>query len=367
MRKILSVLLILFTNCVLFAADDAVSTIKKPSEIPAHIVEEAKEMVQGFQGGNKEKESVSMFDPNETGSEEHPEPGTASVHVKKPKAYYLISFSMPDKTIENIVSSAIRENEKSRGSVTVALKGFKNDSFKETIVHMARLAKVFNKNLPVTLLPDMFDKHAVKQVPFVTCCSGEGIIRGDVSVEAALEMFTDAPQNYGTAGKLYPVRERSIKAMVAAKQEQIRERFAEKADGLIKNIYVVSEFNGQFQKAKEDMSYHVDPEYILETDITDDSGNIIVKEGTQISPADYAPLGKYVIIDGRDDAQVKFALKQNPKKIIIMAGDIKELSKRYGVPFYRINKQIIAALHLEKVPAIIEQSGRYIRVTEKKL
>ncbi|MEI6153902.1 MAG: TrbC family F-type conjugative pilus assembly protein, partial [Deltaproteobacteria bacterium] len=282
MREILSVLLILFTNCILFAADDAVSTIKKPSEIPAHIVEEAKEMVQGFQGVDKEKESASMFDPNETGSEEYPEPGTVSVPVKKPKIYYLISFSMPDKTIENIVSSAFRENEKSRGSVAVALKGFKNDSFKETIIHMARLAKVFNKNLPVTLLPDMFDKHAVKQVPFVTCCNGEGIIRGDVSVEAALEMFTDAPQNYGTAGKLYPVRERSIKAMVAAKQEQIRERIAGKADGFSKKIYLVSEFNGQFQKAKEDRSYHVDPEYVLETDITDDAGNIIVKEGTQI-------------------------------------------------------------------------------------
>ena len=106
MREILSVLLILFTNCILFAADDAVSTIKKPSEIPAHIVEEAKEMVQGFQGVDKEKESASMFDPNETGSEEYPEPGTVSVPVKKPKIYYLISFSMPDKTIENIVSSA---------------------------------------------------------------------------------------------------------------------------------------------------------------------------------------------------------------------------------------------------------------------
>lgn len=367
MRKILSVLLILFTNCVLFAADDAVSTIKKPSEIPAYIVEEAKKMVQGFQGVDKEKESVSMFDLNETGSEEHPEPGTASAHVKKPKIYYLISFSMPDKTIENIVSSAIRENEKSSGSVTVALKGFKNDNFKETIVHMARLAKVFNKNLPVTLLPGMFDKHAVKQVPFVTCCNGEGIIRGDVSVEAALEMFADAPQNYGTAGKLYPVRERSIKAMVAAKQQQIQERLAGKAGDFNEKIYVVTEFNGRFRKAKEDRAYHIDPSYTLETDITDDKGNVIIKEGTPISPADYAPLGKYVIIDGRDDAQVKFALKQNPKKIIIMAGDIKELSKRYGVPFYRINKQIIAALHLEKVPAIIEQSGRYIRVTEKKL
>ena len=85
MRKILSVLLILFTNCILFAADDAVSTIKKPSEIPAHIVEEAKGMVQQFQRGNKEKESVSMFDPNETGSEKYPEPGTASAHIKKPK------------------------------------------------------------------------------------------------------------------------------------------------------------------------------------------------------------------------------------------------------------------------------------------
>jgi conjugal transfer pilus assembly protein TraW len=103
----------------------------------------------------------------------------------------------------------------------------------------------------------------------------------------------------------------------------------------------------------------------LDNDVLDHQGNVIFKKGTQFNAADYVTMsGKYVVIDGGDDKQVQFAVKGGYKKIILTSGDIISLTKKYKTGFYFINDVLIERFQLTRVPAILEQEGRLLRVTE---
>jgi conjugal transfer pilus assembly protein TraW len=71
------------------------------------------------------------------------------------------------------------------------------------------------------------------------------------------------------------------------------------------------------------------------------------------------------VIDGRDNKQVQLALRGNYKKIILTSGDIQALTQKYKTIFYFINDILIERFKLTHVPAILEQEGRLLRVTEK--
>lgn len=353
-------MLILCFNTLLLAGSD-ISGIRMPENIPDNVYEEATEMVRGFQ--EADMKSVEAFARRERQKEVERLAEEPPAERTKAGIYYLISFSMPEKTIENIIFGALKENRKAKGTVTVVLKGFKKNSLRETIAHLAELQKFFKCDLPLTLMPELFEHYQVEKVPFIVRKDGAGLIKGDVSVEYAVSKLSESPDEHGVSGRLYAVEETSLKDLAAKKQEQIRKHVVDN----VKKMLNVAGFEGRIEKAKKDNAYYVDPSYTLEQDIRDNEGRTVIEKGTEINPADYAPLGKYVVIDGNDAQQVRFAMDQKPRQIIIVSGNIAELSKKYGIRFFRADEHLVAAFHIKRVPAIIEQHGRHIRVTEKAL
>jgi hypothetical protein len=95
---------------------------------------------------------------------------------------------------------------------------------------------------------------------------------------------------------------------------------------------------------------------------------VIFAKGSTFNPADFVPLtGRYIFIDGNDEKQVSYALSRKFRKIILTAGDFAELTRKHRHKFYLVNDDLIEKIRLTHVPAILEQEGRHLRVTEKAL
>lgn len=276
------------------------------------------------------------------------------------KAAYLVSFSMPDRVIEDLLTQAVRLNERcGKRVVSLGIRGFVNQNMKETLGRIWRIVKdssLAKKDLPLNVTPDLFKKYDVSEVPFIIVRDdrGERTLKGDVSIEYALYEGRDGERN----GRTYRVEEKDF-------YQVIGERVMPAGFRIV--TFYVSGYAGRFSKAEKDRVFYIDPAYTVSEDVKDAEGRIVVKKGTVIHPADYAALGRYVVIDGTDEKEIAFALKEKPAKVIIVAGDPLELSRKHKTRFFAADDSLVYGFRLEKTPSIVEQEGRYVRVTEKKL
>ncbi|RME60443.1 type-F conjugative transfer system protein TraW [Candidatus Parcubacteria bacterium] len=110
-----------------------------------------------------------------------------------------------------------------------------------------------------------------------------------------------------------------------------------------------------------------DPTFTLDHDVFDHEGRLIAAKGTRVNPLDYQPLTKqYIFIDGRDKAQVDWALKKLKEiggiakgKIILVGGSPLRLAEQYGVPFYFDQfGRITHRLGITAVPCVLRQSSK---------
>ncbi len=279
---------------------------------------------------------------------------------------YLISFSMQDKVIERLLMNASEMNGRcGRGTVSVGIRGFVNGSMKDTLMRIAKLinnSPLGKTDVPLVLAPDVFRKYGVKEVPFIIV-KGKGQekrLKGDMGMEYALSHGRDGER----AGRTYPVMEEDFYETVKAASGRLATQMKQTRRP---DRYDLTRNADRFRKADTDRVFYIDPAYIVEEDIKDPAGRIIVKKGVRVDPSDYGRLGRYIFIDGRDEKQVAFAVGQKASKIIIVAGDPFELTRKHDLRFFTAEDMLVYGLRLEKMPSIVEQEGRYIRVTEKKL
>jgi conjugal transfer pilus assembly protein TraW len=287
--------------------------------------------------------------------------------------YYFFSFSIPQGILENAVNDAIRLRKEGI-DVVLALRGLVRNDFKSTIRRFYEFMEEKGLNdidLPVELHPQLFSTYAVTRVPHVVYESDKrrGSISG-VSISHALSKFRKEVKDYGKYGTTYQVEEENLMDVIEARlkspefQERIKRMLAKAKD----KMYKLAKYDGVFSRAEEDRVYRIDPAITLASDIVDHEGNVLFAKGSTFSPADYVPLtGRYIFIDGNDEKQVSYALGGKFRKIILTAGDFAELTRRHRHRFYFVNDDLIEKLRLTHVPAILEQEGRHLRVTEKAL
>lgn len=349
------------------------------SKISPAIKEEVSRIVDGFIAPNKKDiekaEEIKVFTDKTVKTaikdkiKEDTE--TTSEDICAYKVKYLISFSMPEKTIINLLNDAVAINTScSKYIVTIGIRGFVGGSLKKTIKHLARISDTIHEDLPLTIDTDTFRRYKVEKIPFIIIERDDfkKIVHGDASIDYAVKQ---APNNE-LSGMTYPIMEEDFSATIEKKKKEIMSKLKNRIDNKIdKKIYAITKYSEHFKKADKDRTFFLDPSYLVEEDITAPDGSIIARKGTVINPYEYVSLGKYIVIDGDDDEEVAFALQENFKKIILISGDPIELSKKYfskyKVKFYTANDIIVYGLSLNKTPSIIEQDGGYIRVTEKKI
>jgi len=298
-------------------------------------------------------------------------PSVAEEKQKPPRATcdfkvsYLISLSMPNDTVENVVREAMRINEEcGKNVVSVGIRGFIGGDMKKTLGVLYRLAKGIRAHMPVRILHKMFREYDVKEVPYIIVKTKNGVktVRGDVSIDYAVETARDKE----TAGEVYtPIIEEDFGDMINRRSAVVMKKYGERQWKITASV---TRYEGRFKKAEKDVVYYVDPVYTAPEDIKNSKGAVLISRGEAINPADYVPLlGKYIVINGKNEEEVEFAKKIKPKAIIIISGDAVELSKKHRTRFFVADDLIVYGLELTRTPSIIEQEGKYIRVTEKKL
>ena len=199
-----------------------------------------------------------------------------------------------------------------------------------------------------------------------------------VALGAALFLFRPEAQarDFGTEGNRFEIAETPIYEHIRNKLKTLE------AEGRI------DELNNQLQQnslktinrpppvaafayAKEAHSFIFDPTIELSRDIRDDAGNLIAAAGTSVNPMHYTPLRRaLVFIDGDNPGHVDWALGQYERrdrrvKIILVKGAPLELMKKRKVRFYfDQGGNLFRRFELARIPALIEQDGEYLKVSE---
>lgn len=115
--------------------------------------------------------------------------------------------------------------------------------------------------------------------------------------------------------------------------------------------------------------WRFDPTVTLERAIADDKGRTIWAAGTRVNPLDSVPLRNALLfIDGDDPAQLAWALARMrgaPTKPILVKGAPLELMRTRKVRFYfDQGGTLVRHFSIRALPALVEQQGRALRVSE---
>ena len=200
---------------------------------------------------------------------------------------------------------------------------------------------------------------------------GAGVISVLVAVIAPAPV---SARDYGRAGAVFPVTEPDLLATIEARL------LAAKASGRIDvmnhELAVRTEAKVRrpdrvagISDARAWRSWVYDPSITVQADITDNKGNVIVPAGRVVNPLDTVPLrASLVFIDGDDPDQIAWALKSTTQlnaKLILTGGSPFDLMKAAQRRFYfDQGGKLTAKFGIAHVPAVVEQSGRLLRITE---
>ena len=364
--------------------------IRKPGDISQETCKGAVSAVKTFQepdlnevnkiSGEFQKPQKIKITKSSSGGmdiEDHPGPlsplpvGQSDIKVKG-RLYLFLSFSIPSGTIKQAMLDAVKLSKKNNLEIALVLRGLVNNDLKATFKSFYDFKQdsgLFDIDFPIELNPDIFAKYSVSRVPYIIFESEKKIGRiSGVGIQYAISKFSEKITDYGKQGDTYEILEEDFIKFLSekAKSPEVQRKIKNAFRKSMEKMYRLSRYDGLFQKARKDRVYRIDPTITLNDDLLDHEGNVIFGKGAQFNAADYVTLsGKYIVIDGRDNKQVQLALKGNYKKIILTSGDIQALTQKYKTIFYFINDILIERFQLKHVPAILEQEGRLLRVTEK--
>lgn len=114
-------------------------------------------------------------------------------------------------------------------------------------------------------------------------------------------------------------------------------------------------------KATRYVRMRYDPSFVVQEDITDLQGNIIAQKGDYHNPLDHVSFGDpLIIIDGTDEEQVTWALKQ-PGKIVLVNGAPLDLAEEHERHFYFDQGGILTEkLKVQEVPTTVRQEWKHL-------
>lgn len=180
-------------------------------------------------------------------------------------------------------------------------------------------------------------------------------------------------KDYGTRGNLFPIKERSILEEIIEKLQiakadgtldELQSKFTEKVKAKVLRPTAVPNLT----KAITNRSWTYSPTYTQKTDIVDHKGRLIVEAGASVNGLEKLQWGEPLIfIDGDDELQVKWAKAQSGK-ITLTNGAPLDIAKKLNRRVYFDQGGILChRFKIEAMPAIVEQEGLLLKVSEVKI
>jgi len=186
---------------------------------------------------------------------------------------------------------------------------------------------------------------------------------------------TAGAESLGVVGPTYPITEEHLLHMIEARlraKEQSGElaRIQEQIVARGKQA-VLAPPPLQLPVVAVPRTFYVDPTYVLDRNIADGSGRLLFAAGTRANPLDIVSMSRRLFFfDGRDERQVAMAERlakgeTGRTKPVLVGGSYLDLMRRWKVPVYYDQKGVLVKrLRIERVPAMVSQEGRRLRVDE---
>lgn len=181
-------------------------------------------------------------------------------------------------------------------------------------------------------------------------------------------------RDYGQHGAVFPIAEtdlllaieRRLRSMEASGQidafnRQLADRTAERV-GRPPPVVGIT-------RATTTRSWAFDPSMTLEQDIRDHRGRVLFAAGTRVNPLDTVSMRRsLVFLDGDDPEQVAWALRSTNAEnahLVLTSGNVfdrmKAGQRRF---FFDQGGQLTTRFGIRHVPAVVQQDGSVLRVTE---
>lgn len=185
-------------------------------------------------------------------------------------------------------------------------------------------------------------------------------------------------KDLGTYGAIYEIQEQDalewitqklevLQASGALEQQQMK--LKEKAKSAIMRPKPVH----GLRHTSESRTFFQDLTVTVPHDILGLDGVLIHKAGSRINPLDGMSTSKaLVFLDGEDKAQIEWALQEYANreglaKLVLVNGPIIELMQAHDIPFFFDQAgRLIKKFNIEQVPAIVEQKGNRLMISEIK-
>ena len=182
-----------------------------------------------------------------------------------------------------------------------------------------------------------------------------------------------AAKDYGQVGTVFPLLEPDMLRVIELKLRSLQangqldamnQRLRTRTEAKVRRPDPVA----GIELATRARTWLFDPSIVIDHDIRDHKGNLISAAGTRVNPLDYVVVTTpLVFIDGDDEAQLAWALKRFDTKarLIMVKGAPLEAMTRHKRRFYFDQAgRLTAKFGITHVPAVVEQAGRTMRVTE---
>ena len=186
-----------------------------------------------------------------------------------------------------------------------------------------------------------------------------------------------APESdLGAVGPVYPVVEPDLLRTMEGKLRE-KERTGELAR-LQREAVARSEATlrqprpvDRLGRATERRVSYIDPSVTFATQVLAPDGSTVVPAGTSVNPLDYVALSSWLLFfDARDPEQTRYATTllgryQDRLKPILVGGSFVTVARAWQRPvYYDQGGALVRRLGIRRVPALVSQEGRRLRIEE---
>lgn len=288
-----------------------------------------------------------------------------------------ISMGMPEGTLKSYFSQSWDDP-----GIVFVLRGWQPPNLNGILSRIKKLQAGPEMPPNVIVDPNLYQQYEVGQVPMFLAQDKTGAWRrlyGEISLAGAQEQIEkgnyDSKEAARQVGPTYAIEEpdilKEIEKRIAAHDwdaelEGARKRAASYRPGM------------ELPMAEKDEVYFVDPTFTLKEDIVNpDNGQLVAAAGTTINPLDTVSLDKkYMVFDPESRGQVEMAkafTSAHPLSALIATflPDYEEgkrgLAEELKTQIFTLNPQLVERFALKATPSVVEQEGRFLKITIKRV
>lgn len=191
--------------------------------------------------------------------------------------------------------------------------------------------------------------------------------------------FSSAGQasDHGVVGQTFPIIETDLLSVIEQRLtklqasggiDRMNAEFARRAEAKVRRPTPVAGIT----PATQARVWAFDPTIVIEKDVKDQKGNYVARAGQTVNPLDFVAMHQaLVFVDGDDKAQMEWATSQYSDlkaKIILVSGSpIEEMTERKRRFYFDQEGRLTGKFGVRHTPAVAEQDGKVIKVSEIKL